>query len=251
MAPPGYGARVEGIPAVEAALRAGRVRVLRVAGRSASSPRLAGLVESARRRGAEVRIVESLKGMAVTSSPQGVLAECRPLRPALLEDLVSESEPAAMMVIDHVTDPRNLGAIARSAVAAGTPRLVVPRRRGSPLTPSAFKAAAGALETARVCLVSSVPDAIRRLSRLDVWTVGLAAAAPVSLFGLELLAAPVGLVVGAEHRGLSRLAAERVDQLASIPMQPGADSLNASVAAGLALFELARMRGYFTKPGEF
>ena len=248
MAPPGYGARVEGIPAVEAALAADRVRVLQVARRSRTSPRVAGLCESARRRGVEIREVESLDPVAVTSSPQGVAADCRPLAPVSLEDLVTGSDPAALVVIDHLTDPRNLGAVARSAVAAGTPRMVIPRRRGAPLTPSAFKAAAGALESARVCLVSSVPEALRRLSRMDVWTVGLAAAAPTSLFGLELLAAPVALVVGAEHRGLSRLVAERVDQTASIPMTPGADSLNASVAAGLALFELARIRGYFHKP---
>lgn len=248
MAPPGYGARVEGIPAVESALRVDRVRVLRVAVSSMSSSRVDRLVCSAREKGVKVRAVDSLKGVAVTSSPQGVVADCRPLRPVALADLISESDPAGLVVIDHLTDPRNLGAIARTAVAAGTPRLVIPRRRGSPLTPSAFKAAAGALEYARVCLVSSIPETIRMLSRRDVWTVGLAGDAPTSLFGLELLADPCALVVGGEHRGLSRLVAERVDHLASIPMTPDADSLNASMAAGLALFELARMRGHFPKP---
>ena len=250
MAPPGYGARVEGIPAVEAALQAGRVRFLQVVGRSVSSPRMAGLLHAARERKVEIREIGSLKGVAVTSSPQGVVAHCRPLRPVGLRDLIVECEPAALVVIDHLTDPRNVGAIVRSAVAAGTPRLVLPRRRGSPLTPSAFKAAAGALEIARVCLVSSIPDTIRQLSRLGIWTVGLTGDAPTSLFGLGLLTAPTALVVGAEHRGLSRLVSERVDQLASIPMKSGAESLNASVAAGLALFELARMRGYFPKPEE-
>ena len=248
MAPPGYGARVEGIPAVEAAVGAGRARVLQVEARSASSPRMARLVGSAQRNGVEVQQVESLKGRAVTSAPQGVIASCRPLRSVGLGDLISESDPASLVVIDHVTDPRNLGAIARSAVAAGTPRLVIPKRRGSPLSPSAFKAAAGALEHARVCLVSSVADAIAELSRRQIWTVGLTGQSPHSVFGLQLLASSVALVVGAEHRGLSRLVSERVDHLASIPMTPQADSLNASVAAGLALFELARVRGYFDKP---
>ncbi len=250
MAPPGYGARVEGIPAVEAALRAGRVRVLQVASGSTSSPRMARLLESAHRMRVEIQEVGSLKSMAVTSSPQGVIAQCRLLRPVALGDLISERDPAALVVVDHLTDPRNLGAIARSAVAAGTPRLVIPRRRGSPLGPSAFKAAAGALEHVRVCQVSSIPEAIRQLSRRGIWTVGLAGEAPDSLFGLELLTAPVALVVGAEHRGLSRLVSERVDHLASIPMHSDADSLNAAVAAGLALFELARIRGYFRKPGD-
>jgi len=177
-----------------------------------------------------------------------VIAECRPIPPVGLGDLISDADPAALMVIDHVTDPRNLGAIARSAVAAGTPRLVIPRRRASPLGPSAFKAAAGALEHARVCLVSSIPEALRQLSRRQIWTVGLTGDGTHSLFGLQLLTSPVALVVGAEHRGLSRLVSERVDCLASIPIKSDADSLNASVAAGLALFELARMRGYFDKP---
>ncbi|MCQ3804822.1 MAG: 23S rRNA (guanosine(2251)-2'-O)-methyltransferase RlmB [Acidimicrobiia bacterium] len=248
MAPTGYGGRVEGLSAVEAALEAGRVDRLQVIKRSASSSRLADLLDLARDMGVAIDRRATLEGIAVTSSHQGVIADCRLLRPVTLSRLVSESTPASLVVVDHVTDPRNLGAIARSAVAAGTPRLVIPRRRGSPLTPTAFKAAAGALERARVCLVSSIPEAIRRLSQMDVWSVGLTAEAPDSLFGLPLLSAPVALVVGAEHRGLSRLVMDRVDQLAAIPMAPEAESLNASVAAGLALFELARMRGSFDKP---
>ena len=251
MAQPGYGARVEGIAAVGAALQSGRVRNLKVARGSAASARLVDLVRSARKSGVEIREIPSLKGVAVTSSPQGVVAECRPLHPVALEDLVAEEEPAALMVVDHVTDPRNLGAIARSAVAAGVPRLVISRRRASPLTPAAFKAAAGALELVRVCMVNSVADTIRRLSHMEIWTVGLTGDAPSSLFGLDLLTAPTALVVGAEHRGLSRLVADRVDHLVSIPMRPGTQSLNASVAAALALFEMARMRGHFPKPDGF
>ncbi len=247
MALAGYGAKVEGIPAVEAALMAGRVRKLRVENRSAASPRMAVLLDSARGRGVEVEMVRSLGGMAVTSSPQGVLAECRQLRAVTLTQLANETAPSALVVVDHVSDPRNLGAIARSAVAAGTPRLVIPRRRGSPLTPTAFKAAAGALERTRVCLVSSIAQTLHQLSTMSIWTIGLAADAPTSLLGLELLKEPAALVVGTEHQGLSRLVAQRVDQLASIPMVGEAESLNASVAAGLALFELARVRGYLGK----
>lgn len=251
MAPTGYGGRVEGLSSVAAALEAGRVERLQVTGRSGSSWRLAGLVDLARDRGVAIHRRATLEGISVTSSPQGVVADCRPIRPVTLSQLVSESAPASLVVVDHITDPRNLGAIARSAVAAGTPRLVLPRRRGSPLTPTAFKVAAGALEHARVCLVSSIAETIRQLSRMDVWSVGLTAEASDSLFGLPLLTAPVALVVGSEHRGLSRLVIDRVDQLASIPMTPHSESLNASVAAGLALFELARMRGSFDKsPGD-
>ncbi|MDE0231859.1 MAG: 23S rRNA (guanosine(2251)-2'-O)-methyltransferase RlmB [bacterium] len=248
MALAGYGARVEGIPAVGAALEAGRVRKLRVENRSASSPRMAELLGSARGRGVEVEMVSSLEGTAVTASPQGVLAECRQLRSVTLTHLAAEETPAALLVVDHISDPRNLGAIARNAVAAGTPRLVIPRRRGSPLTPTAFKASAGALEKTRVCVVSSIAETLSQLSRMGVWTIGLAAHAPTSLLGLELLKEPAALVVGGEHQGLSRLVAQRVDQLASIPMVGETESLNASFAAGMALFELARVRGYLRKP---
>lgn len=248
MALAGYGARVEGVPAVEAALEAGRVLKLRVENRSATSPRMSELLDSARGRGVDVEMVSSLEGVAVTSSPQGVLAECRQLRAVTLTRLVEEAAPAALLVVDHISDPRNLGAIARSAVAAGTPRLVIPRRRGSPLTPTAFKTAAGALERTRVCLVSSIAETVSQLSRMGIWTIGLTAEAPTSLLGLELLGEPAALVVGAEHRGLSKLVVQRVDQLASIPMVGETESLNASVAAGLALFELARVRGHFRKP---
>jgi 23S rRNA (guanosine2251-2'-O)-methyltransferase len=245
MAPPGYGARVEGILPVEAALQADRVKRLVVAKRPASSPRITLLLSQARERGVQVNKVGSLEDLSVTATPQGVLADCRPIQSVSLRGLVAEHEPASLVVVDHITDPHNLGAIVRTAVAAGTPRLVIPTRRGSPLTPGAFKAAAGALEKATVCLVSSIPETVRRLSQMDVWTVGLTADAPRSLFGLKLLTDPVALVIGSEHRGLSRLVAERVDQLASVPMAAGSDSLNASVAAGLAVFELARVRGHF------
>ena len=192
----GYGARVEGIPAVEAALASGRVRNLRVVRRSAASPRMAELLDSARGRDVEIEVVKTLEGIALTSSPQGVAADCRLLRPVTLAEMATEIEPAALVVIDHISDPRNLGAIARSAVAAGTPRLVIPQRRGSPLTATAFKAAAGALEWTRVCLVSSIAATLSQLSRMGIWTVGLAADAPTSLLGLDLLTAPTALVVG-------------------------------------------------------
>ncbi len=139
-------------------------------------------------------------------------------------------------------DPHNVGAIARSAAAAGATGLVVPVRRAAPLGATAFKAAAGALERLPVCLESSTADAVLRLRKLGVWNVGLSAAGDQSVFGLELLSEPVAIVVGAEGKGLSRLTAERLDVHARIPMVAGNESLNASVAAALAVYEIARMR---------
>ncbi|MFQ5948021.1 MAG: TrmH family RNA methyltransferase, partial [Acidimicrobiia bacterium] len=127
-------------------------------------------------------------------------------------------------------------------LAAGVRALVVPTRRAAPLGATAFKAAAGALEQVRVAAVSSVAAAVGQLARLGVWTVGLAADGDRSLFGLPLLEEPVALVVGSEGRGLGRLVKARVSVRARIPLAGPVESLNASVAAALALYELARAR---------
>jgi 23S rRNA (guanosine2251-2'-O)-methyltransferase len=120
--------------------------------------------------------------------------------------------------------------------------LVVANRRAAPLSAVAFKAAAGALETIPVAIVSSIADAVSRLKKLGVWTVGLAGGSTTSLFGFDLLSESVAVVVGEEGGGLSRLVGERCDVIASIPMEPGVDSLNASVAASLAAYEVMRIR---------
>jgi 23S rRNA (guanosine2251-2'-O)-methyltransferase len=159
-----------------------------------------------------------------------------------LGGLVAGRSPAALVVLDHLEDPRNVGAIARSALAAGMSGLVLARRRAAPLGATAFKAAAGALERLPVALVSSVAQAVADLGRLRVWTVGLDADAEQSLFGLELLGEPVAVVVGAEGRGLAQLVAERVDVRAAIPIGGGVESLNAAVAASLACYEVSRVR---------
>lgn len=241
MAPAGIGDSVEGIHAVAAALAAGRVTELVVERRRSDRSELAGLVADAAAAGIPVTTVEDVRVVTATAAPQGVMARCRPMREWSLEELVEDETPASLLVVDHVEDTHNLGAIARSAVAAGVPRLVVPGRRAAPLGPAAFKAAAGALEHVRVAIVSSVADAVARLGRMGVWTVGLDAGGERSLFGLDLLTEPVAIVVGGET-GLHRLVRERVDVVASIPMAGPVESLNASVAAALACFEIRRVR---------
>jgi 23S rRNA (guanosine2251-2'-O)-methyltransferase len=236
MAVAGFGDSVEGIHAVEAALAAGRVRKLHL-----ERGRVDRFSAFAEEHGVSIKIVDDVRALARTSAPQGVVASCDPIRFSSIEDLVDEASPASMILIDHVEDAHNVGAIVRSAVAAGMPRVVVPSRRTAPLGAAAFKAAAGALERCRVAEVSSIADAVARCKRLDVWTVGLDADGDQSLFGLGLLAEPVALVVGGET-GLHRLVRDRVDVVASIPMDSRTESLNASVAAALAVFEVSRLR---------
>ena len=242
MAPAGIGGRVEGVHAVRAALAAGRVTVLYVERTRRDAERLVG---EARRVGAAVKLVDTVASLAETESPQGLVAKARPIPLASLDRLVAEHPPngkPALLVLDHLEDPRNVGAIARSALAAGMTGMVVPRRRAAPLSALAFKAAAGALEHLPVASVSSVAVAAQRASGAGVWTVGLDPSAPDPLFGLGLLSEPVAIFVGAEGRGLGRLVKERIDVLVSIPMARGTASLNASVAAALACFEVGRVR---------
>ncbi|HSG79681.1 MAG TPA: RNA methyltransferase [Acidimicrobiia bacterium] len=240
MARAGIGDSVEGIHAVAAALAAGRVTKLVVERRRVEG--LGDLLDAADRSSVRVETVDDVRPLASTTTPQGVVARCRPLDTIDLRDAVAAVTPASLILLDHLEDPRNVGAIARSALAAGIGAMVISRHRSAPLSAATFKAAAGALETLAVCEVSSIANAIDDLRRGSVWTVGLDADGDRSLFGLDLLADPVGVVVGAEGAGLSRLVRERVDVVASIPLAPGVESLNASVAASLAVFEVMRSR---------
>lgn len=233
MASASYGDRVEGLHAVRAALAAGRVTSLKI-----EKSRL----EEFGHLGVPVEVVDDVRSHAVGTAPQGVVAICRPLTYRSVGEIVAEENPAALVVVDHIEDPHNLGAIARSAAAAGIPRLIVAGRRSAPLGATAFKAAAGAFERISVGTVSSVADLVAQLKRMDVWTVGLDANANDSLFGLPLLAEPVALVIGSEGGGISHLVGQRLDTVVRIPMSAGFDSLNASVAAAIACYEVGRVR---------
>lgn len=240
MARPGIGHNVEGIHAVTAALAAGRVEALTIErGRRES---LASLLATAGRQGIAITEVADVRSVATTDAPQGVVARCTPIPPASLDDAVAAVSPAAVLVLDHLEDPRNIGALARSALAAGIGALVVPEHRAAPLEATAFKAAAGALEHLVVAPVSSIANAVVAMKKQGVWAVGLDADGDRPLFGLDLLAEPTAIVVGAEGEGLSRLVRERCDLVAGIPIDRRVESLNASVAASLAVFEVARVR---------
>ncbi len=238
----GFGDKVEGLHAVAAAAAAGRVEVLRVEKDRLHRPPVREIIDSVEAFGGSVSPIDDVRSLADTTAPQGVVARCSPIPFVSLEEVAAAVIPTAMMVVDHVVDPHNLGAIVRSSVAAGVLGLVVAERRAAPLNGTAFKAAAGALEQARVASVGSVAEALSHLKKLDVWSVGLDSAGPERLFGLALLTEPVALVVGEEGGGLSRLVAERVDVLAAVPMEGTVESLNVSVAAALAAFEIFRVR---------
>ena len=147
-----------------------------------------------------------------------------------------ESGEALLLVaLDGVTDPRNLGAIVRSAAAFGARGVVIPERRAAPMTATAWKASAGAASRVRVAKVTNLTRALRSLHDQGVAVVGLDADGDFDVTGLPYADGPVVLVVGAEGPGMSRLVREACDAVVSIDMASGNESLNASVAAGIAL----------------
>ncbi len=244
MARAGYGHRVEGLHAVEAAAVSGRVLTLWVEERRRERADIRSIVDTV---GADkVKTVPDVRRIAETEAPQGMVADCRPIMPVPIDSLPGPT--AAIVVLDHIEDPHNEGAIARSALAAGMTGMVLSANRQAPLSAVAFKAAAGALERVAVSVVGSIPEALSRLKKAGVWIVGLHANSDQSLFGLDLLTEPVAMVIGAEGTGLSVLTAKRCDVLVEIPMTGEIESLNASVSAALACFEVMRVRG--TEPGK-
>ena len=180
------------------------------------------------------------------ASHQGLALRIRPYRYAHPNDLVVQAgeagEPALIVALDGVTDPRNLGAVARSAAAFGGHGVLIPVRRSAGVTAGAWKSSAGALARIPVAQASNLAAALASYQEAGLFTVGLAAEGDTDISGLDLADGPVVLVVGSEGRGLSRLTAQRCDVLARIPMLGAAESLNAGVAAGIALYEVARIR---------
>jgi 23S rRNA (guanosine2251-2'-O)-methyltransferase len=177
---------------------------------------------------------------------QGLALRVRPYSYAHPDDLVARAHNAGqqplIVALDGVTDPRNLGAIVRSAAAFGAHGVLVPVRRAAGVTAGAWKASAGTL--ARVP-VAQAPNLVRTLAgyqEAGLFVVGLDAGASTPVDELSLADGPLVLVVGSEGRGLSRLVAERCDAVTRIPISGLADSLNAGVAAGIALYEVARLR---------
>jgi 23S rRNA (guanosine2251-2'-O)-methyltransferase len=244
------GEQVEGRQAVRELLLAGRrkVRELWIATDLEDAGVISDIVDLASDQRVPILEVSrrKLDAQARSEAPQGVLAKAAPLREADLDDLarVTKGAPAPFLVaVDGVTDPGNLGALLRSAEGAGATGVLVPKHRAVHVTPTAAKAAAGAVEHLPIAVVSGLPSALQRAKQLGCWIVGLDDAGDRSLFDLDDLGRePVVLVLGAEGAGLSRLVRQRCDVVVAIPMLGRLSSLNVSAAATLACYEVARQR---------
>ncbi len=230
---------VPGRRPVAEALRAGRP-LDEVVVDQRRAGRLSELLAQAAAAGVAVRTVSTAELDDLTAGVvhQGVAAVPAVVPSPGVADLAGD----LVVVLDGITDPHNLGAVARAAEVAGACGLVLPRRRSAHASPAAEKTSAGALSWLPVVVVPNVATGLGQLADAGFWSVGLDGAAEATIWDSDLLDGRVAVVVGAEGSGLSRLVAERVDQLVAIPMRGRLDSLNASTAAAVALFEVVRRR---------
>ncbi|GAA1072961.1 23S rRNA (guanosine(2251)-2'-O)-methyltransferase RlmB [Nocardiopsis metallicus] len=181
---------------------------------------------------------------------QGIVLQVRPYQywaaEGLLDKALASDTPPLIVALDGVTDPHNLGAIARSAAAFGAHGLLIPERRTASVTMSAWKTSAGTLAKLPVAQATNLTRTLEAYKKAGLFVAGLDAGGDTQLPELELATGPLVIVVGSEGKGLSRLVREACDVVASIPIS-GAESLNASVAAGVSLYEVARRRGAESK----
>ena len=232
---------VYGINPVLEALRAGRVRAIRLGTassvRTAEICRLAAAARTPVTR-ASTEVLDRASGGAVH---QGVVAEVTGPRPVTLDELIDGViAPALLLVLDGIEDSQNLGAILRVAEASAVDGVIRQTRRAAPLGRVA-KTSAGALTHVRLASVVNIARAVTELTAAGIWTVGLEVDGDDLYDDLDLTL-PTALVLGNEGRGLRRLVRERCDQVVSIPMLGRVNSLNVAVAAGVALFEALRQR---------
>lgn len=220
---------------------AGAVRTLYI--RLGKERRFGDEIAKVREGGGEVVAVDEarLAGLAGGGARhQGIVAVMRGYRYAAIDELL-EQKPDPILLVDEVTDPRNLGAMLRAAEGAGVGGVIVARDRTAGLTPAAVKASAGAWAYLKIARCGNVARALDQLKEAGYWTVALAPGAELSIYELDVRG-PLVLVVGSEGSGVRRLVRETVDYVVGIPMRGKMSSLNVSVAAAVALFEIGRRR---------
>jgi 23S rRNA (guanosine2251-2'-O)-methyltransferase len=243
---------VYGVHAVDEALAAGEpLRTIHVGDDRKRDPALRNLLERARTAQVPVRF-ESRAYFASFpyKAHQGVVAFGEPFAYASLDEVLARPRngPLLLVILDHVTDPHNVGAIVRSAECAGATAVVLPERRSAGVNPTVRKAAAGATAYLPVVRVANVAQSVRSLKKAGVWVYGAATDPGARPYTSVDLAGDVALVIGAEGEGIAPLVKRECDSLVALPLLGRIGSLNASVAAGILLYEAVRQRGEAGKP---
>ncbi|MGE4543430.1 MAG: 23S rRNA (guanosine(2251)-2'-O)-methyltransferase RlmB [Pedobacter sp.] len=243
------GSLIYGINSVLESLRGRQRKALELlVDRNSASPRLAVVRDEATRRRVTINPVsrQELDLLSGGERHQGVALRVEEIASIQLEDLLamwrSSEKKGLFLVLDGITDPHNLGALARSAEASGCQGMILPKDRSCSITATAEKASAGALAHLPVCRVTNIARTLDTLKREGFWVFGLAGeAGALNLFEADL-SGHVVLVVGDEGKGLRDNVRKHCDNLLSIPMRGQISSLNASVAGGIALFEVLRQQ---------
>ncbi|MCH5204250.1 MAG: 23S rRNA (guanosine(2251)-2'-O)-methyltransferase RlmB [Oscillospiraceae bacterium] len=205
-----------------------------------------GVSALAKERGAVVKIVgaEKITALSGTQKHGGVCAELCAAKYAELSDILEASEksgkPPFIIIADEIADPHNLGAIIRTAEAAGADGVVIPKRRSAGLNSTVFKTSAGAAAWIKVARVSNLVDAIKTLKKNNIWVYGMEADGEP--YDKVDFSGGTAIVVGSEGFGLSRLVRENCDVIVSLPMNGRVNSLNASVSAGILMYEIVKYR---------
>ena len=224
------------------------VKTLYVASRIDSDDRVKEAIKLAADRGLPMLETPRVELDRITDGAvhQGLALQIPPYDYAHPDDLLDSAyerdEPALVVALDSVTDPRNLGAVVRSAAAFGAHGVLVPERRSAGMTAGAWKTSAGAASRLPVARTTNLARQLREYAKAGVFIVGLAADGDTDIGDLALADAPLAVVVGSEGKGLSRVVAEACDQLVRIPMASEVESLNAGVAASVALYAIAQRR---------
>ncbi|WP_457254797.1 23S rRNA (guanosine(2251)-2'-O)-methyltransferase RlmB [Pedococcus sp. P5_B7] len=238
---------VAGRNSVVEALRADvPVTTMYVAGRIDSDDRVREALKTATAKG--IAILETPRGeldrLTDGAVHQGLALQVPPYEYAHPSDFIDPQAPGIPLVValDGITDPRNLGAIIRSVAAFGGHGVVVPERRSVGMTASAWKTSAGAAARVPVALAANLTRALEEYRKAGFFVLGLDMDGDVQLPDLALATEPIVIVTGSEGKGLSRLVRETCDQIVSIPMSSSVESLNAGIATGVALYEVARRR---------
>ena len=238
---------IEGRNAVTEALRAGRSIDKIYIAKGETDKALGHIASKAREMG--VVVVEAdrrkLDAMSVTKAHQGVVAIAAVREYCSVDDILAAAEAQGeapfVILCDEISDPHNLGAILRTAECVGAHGVIIPKRRSAGLTSIVDKTSAGAAEHVAVARVANLPAAIRELKDRGLWIYGTAVEATQSLWDTDFTG-PACIVIGSEGDGMGRLVRENCDFLVKIPMRGSLNSLNASTAAGVMMYEVLRQR---------
>ncbi|HHW71012.1 MAG TPA: 23S rRNA (guanosine(2251)-2'-O)-methyltransferase RlmB [Clostridiales bacterium] len=239
--------QIEGKNPILEALHSNRAIEKIFIAKGSQDKKISKILKKAADRDVKVEEVDrrEIENMAETSAHQGIVAIVSPYRYVEISDIMelaqSLGEPPFVLILDHIKDPHNFGAIIRTAEACGVHGIIIPKRRAVDVTPIVAKASAGAVEHMLIAKVANIANTIDRLKELGLWIAGTSMEG--TIYTEHDLTGPLGIVIGSEGEGMARLVKEKCDFLLSIPMKGQVESLNASVAASVIMYEAVRQRG--------